>query len=197
MIILIDNGHGIEATYKSSPDYRLIEYAYAREIAQMLMERLKAAGYDARRIVTETKDIPLSTRYRRVNNICDKYGEQNCVLVSIHTNAAVGKGWQGARGFSVFVSLKNASAKSKELAKMFTEQAIDQQLMGNRSIPASKYWEKDLGMCRETHCPAVLTENLFHNNREDVDFLLSPAGKEAIVTLHFEAITRYVKKYGV
>nr|DAT77576.1 MAG TPA: MurNAc-LAA [Caudoviricetes sp.] len=28
-------------------------------------------------------------------------------------------------------------------------------------------------MCRDTKCPAVLTENLFQDNKEDVEFLLS------------------------
>jgi N-acetylmuramoyl-L-alanine amidase len=46
-------------------------------------------------------------------------------------------------------------------------------------------------MCRDTRCPAVLTENLFQDNRQDVDFLLSPAGREAIIDLHFRAISAY------
>lgn len=32
-------------------------------------------------------------------------------------------------------------------------------------------------MCRDTKCPAILTENLFQDNKEDVDFLLSEKGK--------------------
>jgi len=36
--------------------------------------------------------------------------------------------------------------------------------------------------------PAVLTENLFQDNRADVEFLSSQAGKEAVATLHFDAI---------
>lgn len=32
--ILIDNGHGVNTTGKQSPDGRLHEYAYAREIAK-------------------------------------------------------------------------------------------------------------------------------------------------------------------
>ena len=49
-------------------------------------------------------------------------------------------------------------------------------------------------ICRETLCPAVLTENLFQDNRQDVDYLLSPAGKAAIVQLHFDGITKYLAK---
>lgn len=39
---------------------------------------------------------------------------------------------------------------------------------------------------KHTKCPAVLTENLFQDNKEDVDFLLSEEGKRAIVDLHVQ-----------
>ena len=45
---------------------------------------------------------------------------------------------------------------------------------------------------KHTKCPAVLTENLFQDNREDVGYLLSEEGKRAIVALHVEGIERYL-----
>jgi N-acetylmuramoyl-L-alanine amidase len=59
-----------------------------------------------------------------------------------------------------------------------------------------RYKVKDLAMCRETICPAVLTENLFQDNRADVDYLLTDDGFNAIVGLHIAAIKRYVTTYG-
>ena len=41
-------------------------------------------------------------------------------------------------------------------------------------------------------CPAVLTENLFQDNKEDVEFLLSEKGKEAITKIHVEGIKNYL-----
>ena len=46
-------------------------------------------------------------------------------------------------------------------------------------------------MCRDTNCPAVLTENLFQDNKEDVEFLLS--NKQTIVNIHYNAIINYLK----
>mgnify|MGYP003524248588 FL=1 len=46
-------------------------------------------------------------------------------------------------------------------------------------------------MCRDTICPAVLTENLFQDNKEDVKFLLSNEGKEIIANIHVNAILEY------
>lgn len=68
MKILIDNGHGSNTPGKCSPDGRLKEYAYAREIATRLEAELRKQGVDAERIVKEEIDVPLSERCRRVMN---------------------------------------------------------------------------------------------------------------------------------
>ena len=56
--------------------------------------------------------------------------------------------------------------------------------------------ESNFTVIYRTKCPACLTENLFQDNREDVAYLLSPEGKEAIISLHVEGIKAYVTKYG-
>lgn len=195
MKVLIDNGHGDPPITggKESPDHRLKEYYYCREIAQRVSRELSLMGVDTLLLVPEKTDTPLKERVRKVNGWVKKLGSQNVVLVSIHNNAAGADGkWHSASGFSVFVS-KNASAKSKKLAQIFTANATDMGLMGNRSVPAEKYWVQSLAMTRDTTCPAVLTENLFQDNKEEVDFLLSEEGKKAITTLHVNSIIQYIQ----
>lgn len=193
--ILIDNGHGENTPGKCSPDKRLREYAYAREIARRVEKCLRCKGYDAERIVEEETDIALSERCKRVNDICKKVGTKNVLLVSIHNNAAGADGkWHEARGFSSFVGL-NASSKSKMLAQYLWNEAIQQGLKGNRSVPAAPYIAQNLAICRNTLCPAVLTENLFQDNKADVDFLLSEEGKEKITATHVNAIVEFIKDY--
>ena len=67
MKILIDNGHGILTKGKRSPDGKLLEYAYARELARQIVKTLQARGYDSELLVPEDDDIPLSERVRRIN----------------------------------------------------------------------------------------------------------------------------------
>ena len=55
--------------------------------------------------------------------------------------------------------------------------------------------EADLFVVRKTACPAVLTENLFQDNKRDVAFLLSDEGRHAIARLHVEGIMNYIQKY--
>ena len=193
MIILIDNGHGENTPGKCSPDKRLREYAYTREIAKRVVKCLQCKGYDAQRIVEEETDIPLSVRCKRVNDICKQEGAKNVLLISIHNNAAgADDQWHAASGFSAHVGL-NASSKSKTLAQYLWNEAIAQGLKGNRSVPATPYIAQNLAICRDTMCPAVLTENLFQDNKEDVEYLLSDKGREAIINLHVNGIINYIK----
>lgn len=193
MRILIDNGHGCDTAGKRSPDGRLREYAWARECAVRLEKALKSQGLDAERIVTEERDISLKERCRRVNAICRQVGVKNVLLISIHNNAAGADGeWHSARGFSAHVGL-NASANSKKLAAAIWTAAIAKGLQGNRSVPQERYIAQNLAICRDTLCPAVLTENLFQDNKEDVDYLLSDDGKNAIMESHVKGIINYMK----
>lgn len=191
-VILIDNGHGNNTYGKCSPDKRLMEWAYTREIARAVADKLKAKGVDARLIVTEDWDVSLSERCRRVNAICRQYGSRNVALCSVHVNAAGSDGkWHDARGFSVWVA-KTCSDNSKKLARLMYDGAEKRGLKGNRWVPKERYWQANFAMVKNTNCPAVLTENLFQDNKEDVDFLLSDEGKQAIIDLHVEAITKYL-----
>lgn len=190
MLVLIDNGHGKDTAGKRSPDGRLREYAYTREIAARLEQALKERGIEAIRITPEENDILLAERCRRAN----RYGADGVILVSIHCNAAGADGkWHDARGWSAYVS-RNASKKSKELACRLIDAAETQGLKVRRYSQDEPYWTQNLAICRDTNCPAVLTENLFQDNREDVDYLLSEKGKQTIVELHMEGIMAYLGK---
>lgn len=192
MKILIDNGHGQNTPGKRSPDRTFYEWKFNREIAIPLVEELKKRGYDAERIVTEdAHDVTLSERVRRVNSWCNKLGRKNVILVSIHANAAGNDGWYNARGFSVFCA-KIASDASHRLAQSLYDAAEARGLKGNRSVPKERYWEANFTIIARTNCPAVLTENLFYDNKEDLAILKSEEGKKKIVDLHVDGIINFI-----
>lgn len=192
--LLLDAGHGDPPLTggKCSPDKTILEYYWARDIVERIAKKARAAGIPVHIVVPEKADIPLNTRTKRVNDFCKKYGTKNCVLLSIHINAAAGTGWHNARGWCGFVAPKSSS-NSKRLARILWEKADKAGLRGNRSVPSEKYWVGNFAIIRDTLCPAVLTENLFMDNMEDVEYLKSEAGKEAIATLHVNALLEYIK----
>lgn len=213
MKILIDNGHGSNTPGKHSPDMRLREYKWAREIATRIVNALKAKGYDAERVVTEETDVSLSERCRRANNWCAKLGTSNVIFVSIHSNAAGGDGkWKSAGGWCVYTS--PGKTKADDLATILWNTAqeelkpyIDkfpvlkaQGAYDSKQKPMRADWsdgdpdyEARFTVLTGTKCPAVLTESLFQDNKADVDFLLSEAGKQVIVNLHVKGIIKYIQ----
>lgn len=80
------------------------------------------------------------------------------------------------------------------MAQLLYAEAEKRGLKGNRSVPKEKYWTANFYILKHTACPAVLTENLFQDNRQEVDFLLSPEGREQIISLHFDALKAYTAK---
>ena len=193
MVILTDAGHGENTAGKRSPDGRLLEWKYSREIAAEVVKRLKTMDYNAQQLVTEENDISLGTRCKRVNDICKHFGASNVLVVSIHCNAAGADGkWHDARGWQACVSL-NASAKSKQLASYLFDAAQVEGLKMRSPKPGQKWWAQNLAICRDTLCPAVLTENLFQDNLADMEYLLSDEGRKAIVNLHVNGIINYIK----
>lgn len=190
MKVLIDNGHGSNTPGKCSPDGRLREYAYTREIAERLVMELRKNGIDAERIVKEEIDVPLAERCRRVN----EYKASEAILVSIHCNAAGnGSDWMSARGWEAWTSV--GKTKADKLATCLYEDAencLPGMKMRKDMTDGDPDKESQFYILRHTNCPAVLTENLFQDNREDVSFLLSEEGKRAIVSLHARGIMKYL-----
>lgn len=192
MKVLIDNGHGAETPGKRSPDGRLREYAYTREIAERVVRRLRNAGIDALRIVPEETDVCLAERVARANRAYAECGGE-ALLVSIHCNAAGdGSKWMSARGWSVFVDTA-ASAESRRLATEIAKAAKGKGVKVRQSSPDELYWSSSLYICKHTDCPAALVENFFQDNKEDVDFLLSEAGRRCVTDITAEGIMNYLK----
>lgn len=193
MKVLIDNGHGENTPGKCSPDGKLKEWAYTREIADRLVTELRKNAIDAERIVKEMIDIPLSIRCRRANDIYRETGGK-AVLISIHCNAAgSGSDWLSAHGWSVFIS-NNASMNSKNLAICLAGAAIGKRVFVRQPMHGQLFWTQNLAICRDTICPAVLTENFFQDNKEDVEFLLSDEGMQMVTQIHVEGVMSYLNK---
>lgn len=198
MKILIDNGHGEETLGKRSPDGLFREYKYTREIAYKIVEELKERDYDAELLVPESDDISLQERTRRANEWCGKLGADKVILISVHCNAAGdSSAWMKARGWSAYTS--KGKTKADELATILYEAAeanFTNQKIRKDFSDGDPDWEESFYILRKTRCPAVLTENFFQDNKEDVSYMLSLEGKAQIVKTHIDGIINYVGKYG-
>lgn len=210
MKILVDNGHGVETAGKRSPDVigtgiygdavidgHFREGVFARLVARSVVKSLKQCGYNTELLVPEDADISLNERVRRANDWCQRFGSKNVVVVSIHTNAS-GNGdlWMNGRGWEVYTS--RGETRSDKLASLLGAHAA--QLLPGMAVRAD-YSDGDVDkeasfyILTKTNCAAVLTENLFHDNLDDVRFLTSKEGVDKIAEIHVRALVAYAEKY--
>lgn len=210
-IILIDNGHGKNTPGKCSPDavkgllhsrYYFREYAWARQCAQGIVSVLTAQGYSAFLLVKEEEDVSLQERAARVNAYCRTYGKENVLLISVHVNAAGNGGqWMNARGWSVFTT-KGVTEADRLAAHLIdaADAVFKAPLKVRKYSFADKYsrdFEENFYILRNTSCPAVLTENFFQDNHEDVLYLKSDRGLGDCIECHVRGLESYIaERYG-
>lgn len=211
MLVLFDGGHGINTPGKHSTDKSLYEYKWNREEVAILLDLFKSNGIPCEAITPEITDVPIYTRANRVNERCRQHGKDNVLLISVHVNAhGDGSVWTGARGISVYtykqvlkdsngniLQTKVASENSRRVATFFGEACKEIGFNLRTPLPNQLYWEENFGILRRTNCPAILTENFFMTNPEDLKFIKSDSGKELIAKAHLEAVKKYLEYLGL
>lgn len=217
--VILGTAHGKNVAGKRSPDGIFEEWQYSREIVERLREEL-AKHEDLVDVFVDipTADVPLpqqaelTRRVRYVNQLCAHRHTERCIYVSIHVDAASSGEWNNAGGWTAYTSPGRTrsdilatylyEAAEKHLAgyaaKM--EEGKKKGLYGSNQKPFRKDTsdgdpdkEARFYVLVRTKCAAVLTENLFQDNKADVAFLTSEEGKKAIVALHKEAILRFAQ----
>lgn len=195
-IILLDNGHGIETpgkrtSFKEFLD-KIVEWAYTRRLARAIRDKLLDCNIDCRLLVPEDQDVPLKIRAERANSIAAAAGPKNCLLVSIHLNAA--RSENQAKGWEIHTS--PGTTASDRHADVFWNEA--KALLGDKTRMRGDYtdgdrdWDSHFYILKKTVCPAVLTENLFMNHEDDCRFLASDEGFKTIVDIHTNAIRNII-----
>ena len=208
MVILIDNGHGYNTNGKQSPllseDFkigseftengRFKEWKYTRVISNDVVTKLKSMGYDARLVTLEDKDVSLSERIRRINTICNKEGASNVLLISVHANAVGDSSeWMQGKGWEAYTT--RGKTISDKLADFLYKRA-DSNIKGRKIredwTDGDRDKEADFYIIKKAKCAAVLTENFFYDNKDDLKYLTSEEGVHAVVRLHIEGIIDFI-----
>lgn len=190
MLVLIDNGHGSETAGKRSPDSRLLEWEWTRQVAHLVDFALRKRGIETLTLVPEERDISLATRVKRANS------HDDCILVSIHCNAAEnGREWTTATGWSCYTS--KGKTRADALAECLYKQA-DKTFIGRRvrrdKSDGDSDWEENFTLLVKTKCPAVLVENFFMDNKSDVEYLLSDDGKIDCALVIINGVIDYINQ---
>lgn len=138
--------------------------------------------------------MPKSSSPNSPTSRCAALGKENVILVSIHANAAGnGSKWMNARGWSCYTSKGDTAADAlatclcEAAAKYFKDLRIRTDFSDG-----DPDFEELFYILRHTTCPAVLVENFFYDNPDDLRFLESEEGKELVTKVIVEGVTEYL-----
>lgn len=201
MHFIFDLGHAKSTSGKRSPvredGTQFFEYESNRAIGYLVMSKLDTLGISYSLCLDPELeyDTPLSTRAANANSICKKYGKDNCLFISLHSNACGnGKEWvDRARGWCIYTT--KGVTKSDRYATIFYEEA--EKLLPKYGMTLRKDMsdgdvdeEENFTVIFKTICPAVLIEQLFFTSRIDLAFLDSALGRDVLSDIIVNAIKR-------
>lgn len=190
--VIIDNGHGVNTPGKCSPDGTFKEWVFNRLLANKLSDALFGQDIDNTLLVPEDIDISLPERCRRVKTLCAGHEPYEHVLVSIHVNACYsGDRWGSARGWRGFTYIQG-SQDSYLLSNCFKDRLKNEFNLYIPFNPGCIENKCNFYILKHTPCPAILTENLFMDNHDDLAFLRSEDGQKWLVDLHVSALKEYI-----
>lgn len=195
-IVGFDSGHGKDVAGKRSPDSKLLEWQWAKEIKGRVIKEMEsqkiAKCFD---VNPEDTEPGLLTRATRMNDVYDKNGKKG-IFVSIHVNAGGEGEWVPYRGWSIWTSKGKTESDNlaeyiyAEAAKLFPKRNMT--LRQDKSDGDNDY-ESNFTVLVKTTCPAVLVENFFMDNKTDCAYLLTEQGKKDCVEVIVNGVKNYLK----
>lgn len=196
MIYVLDCGHAKETKGKRSPDSKFFEYQYNREIGKRVADELGRLGikYYFTYPLDKEYDLGLSKRAEQANAWARGVGAKNCLLISIHSNAAGnGSSWSKATGWECYTTKGNTN--SDKYATIFYEEAekvcskYGKKVRKDMSDGDSDK-EENFTVIYKTICPSILIEEFFYDNKEEMEWMMSENGMSACVEIIVNSIKR-------
>ena len=192
----LDNGHGKQTKGKRSPvledGKQFFEYEFNRDIVKRIIAALDEKGVKSFNVVPEVDtDNFLEGRVQRANS---KKSNLPKLFVSVHANAApapAGK-WSAPSIKGIETWFYHGSKKGQKLASIFQKHLIEKTGFKNRHIKSQA--SRQFYVLKNTSMTAVLTENGFYNNKEEVQELFKDKVRQKIADAHVAAIMEVEEK---
>ncbi len=197
----LDNGHGKLQAGKRSPLFddgktRFFEYEFNRDIVERIMKVLDEKGVKYFDVVPDFLEVG-SFLEERVDRANKKKSDLPKIYVSVHANAGPApsaESWVSSSIKGAETWFAQNSTKGKKIAAVFQKHIIAKTGMKNRNLKSTA--EKPLYVLQKTIMPAILTENGFYNNKEEVADLMKDSFRQKIADAHIDAILE-IEKNGI
>lgn len=180
--VVLDAGHDAANLANRSPDGAYYEHEFCLDMAKRMGAHLRRCGVTVVETRPDGVAVSLAERCAIANKIKDLD-----LFVSLHSNAAGGSGWSGARGWSAY--LYGAGGEREQAAKAILARVRE---TGTAVRSASIVYDPSLYVLKHTAAPAVLIEHAFHTNEADVENLKSADWRSAVAEAQARGITDYL-----
>lgn len=185
-LVALDDGHGMQTAGKQSPSIpelnnRIIhENEFNRAVVNYLDVELKRCSINTLLVAPTDADTSLSTRVKLANDAkADLY-------VAIHYNALDGKfDSKDPSGHSIHIYPD--SAEGRKLAERIHKYLIQGTEQIDRGIVESNFH-----VLRETHMPAILSENGFMDNKREALLMIDQNFQKEVAVKHAKGICDYL-----
>lgn len=183
---LIDAGHGALANnglYTTAPDkmftfsdgFTVYEGVINRDIAMRVCMALNYYGLNYRVLFDHSRDTPLNERCIMANVLQQHYN--NCVGISIHSNAGAGTGFE----FWTTPGQDKSDVLADVMYKNYRMQFPSHVMRTDYLTDGDADKEAKFKILVGTSCPFVLVENLFFDYRKDAEQLAREDFRQHIV----------------
>ena len=180
--VLLDAGHDAANQANRSPDGSYYEHEFCLDMAKRMGAHLRRCGVTVVETRPDGAAVSLAERCAIANKIKDLD-----LFVSLHSNAAGGSGWSGARGWSAYVY--GAGGEREQAAKAILARVRE---TGTAVRSAPIVYDPSLYVLKHTAAPAVLIEHAFHTNEADVENLKNADWRSAVAEAQARGITDYL-----
>ena len=180
--VVLDAGHDAANLANRSPDGAYYEHEFCLDMAKRMGAHLRRCGVTVVETRPDGAAVSLAERCAIANKIKDLD-----LFVSLHSNAAGGSGWSGARGWSAY--LYGAGGERERAAGAILAR-VRETGAAVRSSPI--VYDPSLYVLKHTAAPAVLIEHAFHTNEADVENLKNADWRSAVAEAQARGITDYL-----
>lgn len=201
-LFIIDAGHGgiINGQYvtpgKRSPEFDgvvMYEGVFNRNVAERVVRRLKS--FDIPFFYLDSNlDVALAERVLFYNTIKSRYPDHECILISIHANAASA---EAANGVEVFTSpgQTNSDAYAEVWFKEFQNEFKEDFKYRTDKSDGDHDKEERFYVITQTNFPAFLIEHGFMTNKNECAKLMDNNYRERFAAVIYQSIVKIIDTF--
>lgn len=182
--------------YRQSPNKNLDELTYLNRMTDDIILRLRETVKDTPFITITKLAGPMDQILSRLQALTRTTPPTSNCLIAVGLNSTRMDGHQHSnKGWRV-ISNPESSQSSTLATTLATAamQTLGHRATSNQGTATSLVHLNQTPILTATAIPAVLTLNLYQDNRQDAAYLLSSEGRQAIIDLHVKGISAYLER---